>query len=476
MAPEVLRGRYGHKADIWSVGVICYLMLSGTPPFRGNNERDVFSAIVHAAPEFKGPAWRNVSTAAKESIAAMLAKDPRKRPNASELLRDCDWFAAIDEAERRKFSRKRSSLEVRRSLEERRRKSLERAQRRRSFGGSGSEAPRSAARAAATSTATTTGAPAGALRPAAAATPPTTAATASAAAASRAKAVAAFASVATTLKRATSTSTRAAAEIFAASPALSSSSSSSDDDDESHGELSTPLDPAVKDSLRRFVGTDKLKRQATLLVAGRLRREQMDSLRAACAALDGSGEGVISVDQLKEAITCVATHREGDHGASCAVAAAAAAAGKAAVDADAAAPKPTATSTSPPSSPTALSRTCSSEACSLSSSMCDLAAAAAAAERHQLQEQQQQQQQHYHHHHRHLRSRPASAFSETSFVGEVDDNVDDDHHHRHHKRHDCSTELGKLLRDVCEEFKQDCRLDYNKFVDFALQQNSARVK
>ena len=87
----------------------------------------------------------------------------------------------------------------------------------------------------------------------------------------------------------------------------------------------------------------------------------------------------------------------------------------------------------------------------------------------------------------HLSSRPVSAaVSEGGAAGKPDQQQQQQLHHRqshhrhsHHRhslrKHDCCSELGALLREVCDEFREGCRLDYNKFVDYALQ-SSARVK
>ena len=102
MAPELLGPvkRYNAKADIWSVGVLLYALLSGALPFRrawpGLSAREadvrVRDLILAGRVELEAGPWAAVSPAAKALVRRMLAPDPDARPGAAECLRD-PWIA-----------------------------------------------------------------------------------------------------------------------------------------------------------------------------------------------------------------------------------------------------------------------------------------------------------------------------------------------------------------------------------------------
>lgn len=86
VAPEVLRRRYDPKADIWSLGVCLYVMLTGSPPFTGGTEEEIFDKILYDVPDFEKKPWGSISKPAKDLAKKMLQQDPMKRPNTKELL------------------------------------------------------------------------------------------------------------------------------------------------------------------------------------------------------------------------------------------------------------------------------------------------------------------------------------------------------------------------------------------------------
>ena len=74
IAPEVLKERYDEKCDVWSCGVILFILLCGYPPFNGNTNVDIFHAIQNQNPIFGGEEWEDITSEAKELIKLMLKK------------------------------------------------------------------------------------------------------------------------------------------------------------------------------------------------------------------------------------------------------------------------------------------------------------------------------------------------------------------------------------------------------------------
>ncbi|XP_047325840.1 calcium-dependent protein kinase 29 [Impatiens glandulifera] len=97
VAPEVLRRRYGKEIDVWSAGVILYILLSGFPPFWGETEKSIFEAVLQGKLDFKSEPWPAISATAKDLITKMLTMDPKKRITAADAL-EHPWLKNYGEA------------------------------------------------------------------------------------------------------------------------------------------------------------------------------------------------------------------------------------------------------------------------------------------------------------------------------------------------------------------------------------------
>jgi calcium-dependent protein kinase len=94
VAPEILQKKYGPKADVWSAGVIVYILLSGVPPFWAETEQGIFEQVLQGDLDFESDPWPSISEGAKDLVRRMLVRDPKKRLTAYEVL--CHPWVQID--------------------------------------------------------------------------------------------------------------------------------------------------------------------------------------------------------------------------------------------------------------------------------------------------------------------------------------------------------------------------------------------
>nr|CAD1844791.1 unnamed protein product [Ananas comosus var. bracteatus] len=86
VAPEVLKKNYGKEIDVWSAGVILYILLCGVPPFWAETEKGIFDAILQGNVDLSSSPWPSISASAKDLIRKMLTRDPKKRITAAQAL------------------------------------------------------------------------------------------------------------------------------------------------------------------------------------------------------------------------------------------------------------------------------------------------------------------------------------------------------------------------------------------------------
>ncbi|XP_066322324.1 calcium-dependent protein kinase 5 [Miscanthus floridulus] len=99
VAPEVLRKRYGPEADVWTAGIILYILLSGVPPFWAETQQGIFDAVLKGVIDFDSDPWPVISESAKDLIRRMLNPLPSERLTAHEVLCHpwiCDHGVAPD--------------------------------------------------------------------------------------------------------------------------------------------------------------------------------------------------------------------------------------------------------------------------------------------------------------------------------------------------------------------------------------------
>ena len=86
IAPEVLNKNYDNKCDIWSCGVITYILLSGMPPFNGQSDQEIMKKVRQGSFSFEDKAWSQISDKCKDFITKLLTYNKDERPDAQQML------------------------------------------------------------------------------------------------------------------------------------------------------------------------------------------------------------------------------------------------------------------------------------------------------------------------------------------------------------------------------------------------------
>jgi len=87
IAPEVLKGKYGPEWDMWSIGVIAYIMLVGSPPFHSKEVNNILRNILNKKVEYDTEIWDKLSPEAADFVQSWLTKDPRNRIKPNDALK-----------------------------------------------------------------------------------------------------------------------------------------------------------------------------------------------------------------------------------------------------------------------------------------------------------------------------------------------------------------------------------------------------
>ena len=95
MAPEIIKRKYDEKCDLWSIGVILYILLTGRPPFDGNDDEEILENVKKGVYDKWSYPFPLLSPHAKDLITKLLQYDPKKRLSAEQAI-EHPWFKTAE--------------------------------------------------------------------------------------------------------------------------------------------------------------------------------------------------------------------------------------------------------------------------------------------------------------------------------------------------------------------------------------------
>jgi calcium-dependent protein kinase len=95
MAPEIIKRKYDEKCDLWSIGVILYILLTGRPPFDGNDDDEILENVKKGVYDNSSYPFPLLSVHAKDLISKLLQYDPKKRYSAEQAI-EHPWFKTAE--------------------------------------------------------------------------------------------------------------------------------------------------------------------------------------------------------------------------------------------------------------------------------------------------------------------------------------------------------------------------------------------
>jgi calcium-dependent protein kinase len=110
ISPQILKGQYGKECDIWSLGILWFVVLTGFPPFKNNNLNDIYKTIISDGIEYENRIWKHKSKESLDFVKKWLWFDPEERLTPTQGL-EHPWItqtedekSIIDEKLYRKYS------------------------------------------------------------------------------------------------------------------------------------------------------------------------------------------------------------------------------------------------------------------------------------------------------------------------------------------------------------------------------------